>query len=199
MTPVYTMGAVSSRNHIGPLLTSMGLTGIGVEIGTHRADYACILLDSWEGHLVCVDPWCDLPGYDAQARMLWDTPPEGRGGDRKVAQDRLKKYNGRATICQSTSEEACDCFSNERFDFIHLDGDHTFDHVLADLRRWWPKLKPGGIMLGHDWLCPGEKDGSWGRFIQPAVHQFASEMGIPFVYLLIEENGLPWSFYLIKS
>jgi predicted O-methyltransferase YrrM len=36
-------------------------------------------------------------------------------------------------------------------DFIFIDGDHTTDAVLQDIRDYYPKLKDTGIMLGHDY------------------------------------------------
>ncbi len=42
-------------------------------------------------------------------------------------------------------------FPDESFDFIFIDADHSYSAVLADLNAWFPKLKPGGIIGGHDW------------------------------------------------
>lgn len=38
-----------------------------------------------------------------------------------------------------------------RPDVIHLDGAHDFDAVLADLKVWWPLLRPGGVLIGDDY------------------------------------------------
>jgi hypothetical protein len=38
-----------------------------------------------------------------------------------------------------------------RPDIIHLDGAHDYQSVLADLRVWWPLLKPGGTLIGDDY------------------------------------------------
>jgi hypothetical protein len=35
--------------------------------------------------------------------------------------------------------------------FIFLDDDHEYDHVLKELKAWYPSLAPGGIIAGHDW------------------------------------------------
>jgi len=37
------------------------------------------------------------------------------------------------------------------FDFIFLDAMHDYENVLADIRRWWPRVRPGGVMAGHDY------------------------------------------------
>ena len=35
-------------------------------------------------------------------------------------------------------------------DLLFIDGDHSYDAVVADLRCWLPSLKPGGILAMHD-------------------------------------------------
>lgn len=49
-----------------------------------------------------------------------------------------------------TSEEASKLYKNESFDAIFIDGDHTYNFVKQDIELWYPKLKTGGIMFGHD-------------------------------------------------
>ena len=54
------------------------------------------------------------------------------------------------------------------FDFIFIDGLHTFDQVLKDCRNYYSKLNPGGIFSGHDYtLITG---------VNQAVTQFAKEV-----------------------
>lgn len=36
------------------------------------------------------------------------------------------------------------------FDFIFIDGGHTYDVVMADWRNYWPMLKEGGLLAMHD-------------------------------------------------
>lgn len=33
---------------------------------------------------------------------------------------------------------------------VFIDGDHSYKGVVADIMAWWPVLKKGGIMGGHD-------------------------------------------------
>lgn len=53
---------------------------------------------------------------------------------------------------QSLTTEAAAKFSAEglQFDFIFVDANHTYKGVKADLVAWWPLLKEGGTMAGHD-------------------------------------------------
>jgi predicted O-methyltransferase YrrM len=38
-------------------------------------------------------------------------------------------------------------------DLVFIDGDHRYSAVAEDIKRWWPKVKLGGIMCGDD--CDG--------------------------------------------
>ncbi len=51
---------------------------------------------------------------------------------------------------RSTSVDAAEQYGDASLDVVFLDGDHTTEAVLADLQAWWPKVKPGGWLLGHD-------------------------------------------------
>jgi hypothetical protein len=35
-------------------------------------------------------------------------------------------------------------------DFVFIDADHTYESLLADLRAWWPLVRSGGAIAGHD-------------------------------------------------
>lgn len=39
---------------------------------------------------------------------------------------------------------------DESLDFAYLDDDHSHEHVDAELNALFPKMKPGGLICGHD-------------------------------------------------
>jgi hypothetical protein len=49
------------------------------------------------------------------------------------------------------SVEAAALFAPASLDFVFIDGDHAKDAVTADIFAWLPKLKPGGLLAGHDY------------------------------------------------
>jgi predicted O-methyltransferase YrrM len=59
-------------------------------------------------------------------------------------------------------------------DVIHLDAGHEEASVAADLRAWWPLLRPGGLLIADDY------DRLGGRFpgVQRAVDAFCIEAGV---------------------
>lgn len=42
-------------------------------------------------------------------------------------------------------------------DVIHLDAAHDYEAVRSDLALWWPRLRPGGVLIGDDYW-PGNPD-----------------------------------------
>jgi Methyltransferase domain len=41
-------------------------------------------------------------------------------------------------------------FADESLDLILIDAAHDYSSVVEDIQDWWPKLKIGGDMVGHD-------------------------------------------------
>jgi predicted O-methyltransferase YrrM len=56
------------------------------------------------------------------------------------------------------SREASREFEPGSLDWIFIDGDHTYPSVIADIKCWAPKLKPGGLLSGHDYGRSGVTD-----------------------------------------
>ena len=46
---------------------------------------------------------------------------------------------------------------DKSLDFVFIDADHRYPAVIKDLAAWVPKLKPGGVLCGHDIHLPGVK------------------------------------------
>lgn len=185
------------RDNFGEFLNTRGLTNYGVEIGTHLGEFAEILLLTWDTKgLTCVDPWQDLPEYQGKDEFLWG---EGTREDHyHQARLRLSQYGNRATLLRRTSLQASRMFPDESFDFVYVDGNHKSAHVYQDLHLWWKKLGPGGILAGHDFILPGERDDHWEKDTQTAVSAFADYFHLD-THLVIEQGTAPWSYYFIKE
>ena len=87
-------------------------------------------------------------------------------------------------------------FPDGHFDWIYLDATHTYAASRDDLRRWYPKLRVGGLMSGHDYQFQHQEIGDGYTFgVRDAVDEFAASRGIR-VYSTSEQY-LP-SFYFLK-
>jgi predicted O-methyltransferase YrrM len=54
------------------------------------------------------------------------------------------------TIHDMTSLEAAKLIPDESLDICFIDADHHYEAVKADILAYLPKIKPGGIICGHD-------------------------------------------------
>jgi predicted O-methyltransferase YrrM len=63
----------------------------------------------------------------------------------------LSQFGDRTQLIRKTSSDALKEFLDESLDFIFLDANHEFDSVYSDISSWFPKIKKGGIFMGHDW------------------------------------------------
>lgn len=181
------------RNSFPTLLHERSLIGFAVEVGTHRGEFAEALLSTWQGErLYCVDPY--LSGYNDKDPVSHSN----RDDDYLEAMRVLQPFHRRVSMVRMTSLEAARDFGKGSLDFVYIDGNHDFEYVNDDIYAWWPKLRFGGVLAGHDFLCPGEINGGWGQYVQRAVLGFTSKKGID-VHLVLEEDGSPWSFYMLKE
>ena len=55
-----------------------------------------------------------------------------------------------------TSTEAAKKMENQSLDFAYIDARHDYCGVKDDLEAYWPLIKPGGIMAGHDYVTSEE-------------------------------------------
>jgi predicted O-methyltransferase YrrM len=64
--------------------------------------------------------------------------------------DRFKAEGDRVTFIYKPSVEASKGFEDESLDFVYIDANHSYQSVKDDLNVWYPKLKVGGVICGHD-------------------------------------------------
>jgi predicted O-methyltransferase YrrM len=134
----------ADRGTLADYLASHGAT-IGAEIGVQAGVYAELLCQRIKGvRLYAVDSW--QPYVRHEERVTADQS-EALYAE---AVGRLARY--RVTIMRSDSLAAARSVDDESLDFVYLDSDHEFSAVVADLAAWVPKVKPGGIVAGHDFI-----------------------------------------------
>jgi predicted O-methyltransferase YrrM len=127
-----------SRETFGALFQSVNEKGIGAEIGVQQGFNAKRILDSgWEGSLVCVDNW-------VRPKELFE------------AKQRLSHF--RTSFIQGDSAKSAELFANESLDFVYIDAGHDYEEVKLDFLAWFPKVRVGGIVSGHDYAPASHKN-----------------------------------------
>ena len=67
-------------------------------------------------------------------------------------------------VIKSLSDIAADYFFD--VDFVFIDADHSLNAIRKDLKAWWPKVRVGGTMAGHDYAHPP---------VRQAIEEFSKE------------------------
>ncbi len=157
-----------------------------VEIGVFEAEYSREILARNPKELYLVDPWI------SQSNEVY---PDDHTNS--TAYNFSKTYN---SICEEFSvDERVKVirgyslfeswkFDNESFDFVYIDAIHTFESCLSDIVSWYPKVKTGGWICGHDYT---------GKFlgVKCAVESFCRITNKE-LNLLTQE---PWASWGIKK
>ncbi len=161
------------RNEFPHLLNQRGLLGCGVEVGVKRGEFSEQLLDLWRGrHLISVDPWCaGGEDYLDEANV---TQSEHDNFHRETL-GRLARFGQRSSVWRATSDAAANRLPHHCLDFVYLDARHDYESVRSDLEQWHPKLRPGGVLAGHDYVDGVFAEGVFG--VKSAVDEFAAELG----------------------
>lgn len=98
-------------------------------------------------------------------------------------------------IIRDRSERAVDIFDLFFFDYVYIDAGHTQEACYNDMHRWWPKVRQGGVMAGHDYLATTAKDGSKFGVIE-AVAEFIKVKKIPLeLFHHTKEGYRSWMLY----
>jgi len=87
------------------------------------------------------------------------------------------------------SVDAAQLFKDNYFDFAYIDANHSYDFVKADIHAWLPKIKPGGILGGHDYSS------GW-KSVVKAVDEAKSELTINQLKFEYIDKRPDWLFVL---
>ena len=114
------------------------------EIGCWRGRSTHALLSGAPGFVFAIDHFEGSPSErETTHKAAVDTDVQGE------FLHNLRQFHNLRVVAMS-SLEAVQRFNDECFDLVFIDGDHEYSAVLADLRAWWPKVRKGGLIAGHD-------------------------------------------------
>ncbi len=131
----------------------------GVEVGCWQGRSVCYLAKEFAGYgkrvrIDCVDLWTG--GKDEELVAL----VAAMGGPHKLFEAFQRAVEGIpqiGDIHECDSAKAARYYLDNSLDFVFLDAGHTYEEVRADIAAWLPKVKPGGLLFGHDFVAQHPK------------------------------------------
>lgn len=125
------------------LMSELGFK-VGAEVGVLKGKYSKWLCSKIRGlKLYLIDAYVSYPEYSEFRTQ------EDMDSYEKEARERMAKFD--AHFIKKFSMEAVKEIEDNSLDFVFIDANHCFEYVLDDIREWSKKVRPGGIVSGHDY------------------------------------------------
>ncbi len=169
---------------------------IGVATGTNaeRINKFIDLSEMW-----LIDPWASQNNRAADRG-------DNNGTHNKAFEETNRRFgtNDKFKIIKNFAADVVDQFSDEYFDFIYIDGDHSYEGCKKDLDLYYPKLKEGGFFGGHDFTGSPKSLRKKGFGVQKAACEFLTEHNkkLQFITTCVETKKpniiLPFDWGFIK-
>ncbi len=134
------------------------------EIGTHVGDGALALCNSGlpKSHIYCIDNHSGVISKTASGEHVIDDPSADPLQGCRVSTldgETLRKcwelnthvVQDHLTLIEQDSAEAAKDFADGSLDMVFIDADHSYEACKKDIAAWRSKVRPGGILSGHDY------------------------------------------------
>lgn len=123
-----------------------------VEVGSHKGRSATamavnIINSGKKIKFYCIDKW---ENSDIYSQFLYN----------------INEVSNVIEHYKLNSEDASKMFPDESLHFVYIDADHSYHACRKDIEIWYPKIKKGCVLGGHDYVWNSVKD---------AVHDFCSK------------------------
>lgn len=163
------------------LLENLPKNGIVAEIGVNMGEFSSQILDKCNPkklHLI-----------DAWASDRYNKKIENYVYDKFKTDKRVEINKGFSTSVHNSFEDGY-------FDWVYIDTDHSYEVTIRELELYSSKVKPDGIIAGHDYII-----GNWDKMVRygviEAVYEFCSKNNWQIIYLTAQIGENP-SFAIKK-
>lgn len=143
------------------------------------ADGKIVEVGSWKGRstaFLLVEAWNKSSKIEIYAVDTW-LGSEEHAGEECIKNGTLyeeflanvKPVSRQLVPLRMPSLKGANFFPDQSLDSVFIDAAHDYENVKADILAWLPKVKKGGLIGGHDYLC------GWGG-VDLAVQQTMGEV-----------------------
>lgn len=114
---------------------------IGSYIGASACCFGAAMKKIGTGKLFCIDTWKN----DAMSEGNWDTYAEFINNTALFAEFIVPVRGFSTEVVEQVADQTT------TLDLLFIDGDHSYEGVKADWEAYKHFLKPGSIIVFHDW------------------------------------------------
>ena len=139
---------INTRSDLINVFNNNIVNNLGIEVGTYAGDFAKEILNTYTGKLFLVDTWrhhTDDSYIDIANKIDFKEIYT-------KCSDNIKGYEDRCFMLKIDSKNASNLFDDDSLDFVYIDANHKYEAVKEDISCWFPKIRKGGILSGHDYL-----------------------------------------------
>lgn len=174
---------IAYRAELGEVLNRRGLLGTGVEVGVKDGAFSEHLLEHWRGRLlISIDAWSAV--LDPALSQAEHDALQAR------AASHLARFGARSEIRRGESVTAASLMAPRGLDFVYIDAAHDYESVAADLVAWAGCVRPGGLLMGHDYYDGLRHGHAYG--VRRAVREFCHARGLPHAVTLFDHPEASW-------
>ena len=159
---------------------------LGVEVGVGRGLYARELCRELpDARIIGVDSWQRYEDYmNRGSKEKFD----GLFGDAMVRMSDFKNWR----FIRKLSMDAVNDFADGELDFVYIDANHSFKYIAQDIVEWSKKVRPGGIVSGHDFKSV---KGRYACHVKDVVKAYTHAHGIRPWFVMTGDKSPSW-FYV---
>ena len=119
------------------------------EIGSWKGRSTHALCSGCPGTVTAIDHFKGSKGFDFEVEVH----SKAVGDSDAVYKEFCCNMAGFSNLVveRKNSAEAVRLYPDGAFDMVFLDAEHTEEGTRNDIRAWRPKVKPGGLICGHDY------------------------------------------------
>jgi hypothetical protein len=147
---------------------------VGIEIGVAGGEHSKSIFETLDvAKLYCIDPYTIYDDYN-EGKLHFGVDQAPLDVTEIHAHKLLKNYSENIVWIKKLSSDAVTEIK-EKVDFVYIDGNHAEKYVKEDIENYFPLVKKGGIIGGHDFYngFQREHDG-----VVSAVIEFCTKKNI---------------------
>ena len=135
-----------------PYIKRLGPNVKGIEVGVARAESSYCILKECPNvvRLYGIDPYLAFDDWNGHVDQVINDRT------RSIAIQNMVEFGDRFYHFFKKSSEWTDpvYITPQVVDFVFIDGDHSLAGAKADMKLFYPMVRPGGLFSGHDYNLP---------------------------------------------